>query len=106
MEDVLFMEIHPHKFIQATGKRIRNNAFKRGNLTALKLLEMSQGDSETPDTSQVLNTHENSAKEHKEPCEENFLMSELDTESVVHENNQELGNMFTYQQEISSDAQR
>ena len=27
LEDVLFMEINPHKFIQATGKTIRNNSF-------------------------------------------------------------------------------
>ena len=75
-------------------------------MTALKLLEMSQGDLETPATSQLLDTHEDTAKEHKESCKEDFLMSELDTESVVHENNQELGNMFTNQQEISSDAHR
>ena len=100
------MEINPHKFIQATGKTIRNNSFKRGNLTALKLLEMSQGNLEAPDNSQAQTTHENSAKEQEEPDEESFLMSELDTESVAHENNQELGNMFTNRQDISPDAQR
>ena len=68
LEDVLYMEIHPQTFIQSTGKAIRNSAFKRGNLTALKLIEMSQGNLNTPDTSQVIDTHD-TAKEQKESSE-------------------------------------
>ena len=75
------MEIHPQKFIQSTGKAIRNSAFKRGNLTALKLIEMSQGNLDTTDTSPALETHD-TAKEQKESSEEDTLMSELDTEGV------------------------
>ena len=106
LQDMLFMEIDPHKFIQTTGKIIRHNSFKRGNSTALKLLDMSQGDLEAPDNPQVQTTHVNSTKDQEEPDEESFLLSGLDTENVEHENNQELGNMFTSKQETFPDAMR
>ena len=48
----------------------------------------------------------NSAKDQEEPAEESFLLSELDTENVEHENDQELGNLFTSKQETFPDALR
>ena len=43
LKDVLMMEIDPKKFMQNTGRIIRHNSFKRGNATALRLLDMSEG---------------------------------------------------------------
>merc|ERR1712030_40128 len=43
LDDVMRMELDPKKFIQNMGKIIRHNSFKRGNTTALRLLDLSEG---------------------------------------------------------------
>ena len=48
----------------------------------------------------------NATVDKEEPAEESYLLSKLDTENVEHENNQELGNLFTSKQETFPDALR
>ena len=100
------MEIYPERFLQATGKAVRSSSFKRGNKTALKLIEMSKGniDSEsqnildTPDNASALDTPDNASAQ-KESIEEDDLMKELDTEGVLPENDQELVYLLMYNKE-------
>ena len=100
------MEIDPKKFMQNTGKIIRQNSFKRGNSTAIRLLNMSQGNLESQDNPQTQPTHMNATVDKEEPTEESYLLSKLDTENVEHEDNQEIGNLFTNKQENFLDEQR
>ena len=57
LKDVLMMEIDPKKFMQNAGKIIRQNSFKRGNSTALRLLDMSQGNLESQENPQTQPPH-------------------------------------------------
>ena len=100
------MEIDPKKFIQNTGKIIRQNSFKRGNSTALKLLDMSQGNLESQNIPQTQPSHMNATVDKEEPADESYLLSKLDTENVEYEDNQELGNLFTNKQEADHDELR
>ena len=100
------MEIDPKKFIQNTGKIIRQNSFKRGNSTALKLLDMSQGNLESQDNPQTQPSQMDATVDKKEPAEESYLLFKLDTENVEHDDTQELGNLFTNKQEAFHDELR
>ena len=55
LEDILYMEIYPERFLQATGKAVRSSSFKRGNRTAHKLIEMSKGNIDS-DSQKMLGT--------------------------------------------------
>ena len=95
LKDVLMMEIDPKKFMQNAGKIIRQNSFKRGNSTALRLLDMSQGNLESQENPQTQPPHMYETVDKEGPANEDYLLSKLDTENVEHEDTQEVGNLFT-----------
>ena len=100
LKDVMRMEMDPKKFIQNMGKIIRHNSFKRGNNTALRLLDLSEGKTD----SQVI-PHQQpppvcETEDKKGPTDEEFLLSKLDTENVELENTAEVGNLFSDNQKF------
>ena len=54
LNDVMRMELDPKKFIQNMGKIIRHNSFKRGNNTALRLLDLSESKTDSQTRVQIL----------------------------------------------------
>ena len=100
------MEIDPNKFMQNAGRIIRHNSFKRGNTTALRLLDMSQGNIESQENPQTQPPHMYEAVDKEGPADEEYLLSKLDTENVEHKNTQEVGNLFSNKQEAFNDEQR
>ena len=94
LDDILKMELDPKRFIQNLGKIIRNQSFKRGNNTALRLLDLSSGkpDSTTPPQQQPPPVSDPENK--KCPADEEFLLTQLDTENAEQNISDEVGNLF------------
>ena len=86
------MELDPKRFNQNLGKIIRNQSFKRGNNTALRLLDLSAGkpDSTTPPQQQPPPVSDPENK--KCPADEEFLLTQLDTENAEQNISDEVGN--------------
>ena len=81
------------------GKTIRNQSYKRGNNTALRLLEWSSG---TPDSTPIPKQHpppKNEPENMKSPAEEEILLSQLDTENAAQDNSP-VGNLFSIKPDI------
>ena len=98
-DDMLKMELDPKRFISNLGKTIRHQSFKRGNNTALRLLEWSSG---TPVSTPIPKQHpppKNELENMKSPADEEILLSQLDTENVAQDNSP-VGNLFSSQPDI------
>ena len=100
------MEMDPKKFMQNMGKIIRHNSFKRGNTTALRLLDLSEGKIDSQEIPHPKPPPLCETEDKKGPTDEEFLLSKLDTENVEHENTAEVGNLFSNKPEVLNEIQR
>ena len=106
LDDVMRMELDPKKFIQNLGKIIRNNSFKRGNNTALRLLDLSEGKPDSKAISLQQLPPVSDPEDKKCPSDEEFLLTQLDTENVEQNISDEVGSLFSNQPEILNEVQR
>ena len=106
LDAVMRMELDPKKFIQNMGKIIRHNSFKRGNNTALRLLDLSEGKPNSQTISQQQPPPLSDPEDKKCPSDEEFLLTKLDTENVEQDITDEVGSLFSNQPAISNEVHR
>ena len=58
LEDILYMELHPERLLQETGKAIGSGSYKRDNRNALKLIQMSMRNHEINSNAACDTAHE------------------------------------------------
>ena len=88
------METHPERFLHEAGKAISSRSYRRGNKTALRLIEMSKGNNalndsapnELQDTAQDTLKYSEDLQAQNVSTEDESLLAELDTEGIKPEN--------------------